>query len=61
MIAANDPRIMVLVDNDLFEAKRQLEVWMFNHPINSIPEARNPLTLKIFPTFFQEPEEMLLK
>ena len=58
-ITANDPGIMQLVDYDLSEAERQLEIWMSNHPADCIQEARNPLTLKIFPTFFEDPEQRL--
>ena len=56
-ITANDPGIMQLVDYDLSEAERQLEIWMSNHPHDCIQEARNPLTLKIYPTFFEDPEQ----
>ena len=58
-ITANDPGIMQLVDYDLSEAERQLEIWMSNHPDDCIQEARNPLALKIFPTFFEDPEQRL--
>ena len=58
-ITANDPGIMQLVDYDLSEAERQLEIWMSNHTDDCIQEARNPLTLKIFPTFFEDPEQKL--
>ncbi len=60
-ITANDPGIMQLVDYDLSEAERQLEIWMSNHPDDCVQEARNPLTLKIFPTFFEDPEQKLQK
>ena len=56
-ISANDPGIMQLVDYDLSEAEKQLEMWMSNHSDDCIQEARNPLTLKIFPTFFEDPEQ----
>ncbi len=56
-ITANDPGIMQLVDYDLSEAERQLDIWLSNHPHDCIQEARNPLTLKIFPTFFEDPEQ----
>ena len=39
-ISANDPGIMQLVDYDLSEAERQLEIWMSNHPDDCIQEAR---------------------
>ena len=58
-ITANDPGIMQLVDYDLSEAERQLEIWMSNHPDDCIQEARNPLALKIFLTFFEDPEQRL--
>lgn len=56
-ITANDPGIMQLVDYDLSEAEKQLDIWMSNHPDDCIQETRNPLTLKIFPTFFEDPEQ----
>ena len=56
-ITANDPGIMQLVDYDLSEAERQLEIWMSNHPDDCVQEARNPLTIRIYPTFFENPEQ----
>ena len=56
-ITANDPGIMQLVDYDLSEAERQLAIWMSNHPNDCFVESRNPLTLKIYPTVFEDPEQ----
>ena len=39
-ITANDPGIMQLVDYDLSEAERQLEIWMSNHPKDGIQVIR---------------------
>ena len=58
-LAASDAGIMKIVDYDLSEAERQLEIWMSNHPDDFLILSRNPLTLKIFPTFFEDPEQKL--
>ena len=56
-ISANDPGIMALVDYDLPEAERQLEIWMSNHPDDCMVEDKNPLTIRIYPTFFEDPDQ----
>ena len=56
-ITANNSGIMQLVDHDLSEAERQLEIWMSNHPDDCFVEARNQLTLKIYPTVFEDPDQ----
>ena len=58
-ISANDPSIMEIVEYDLSEAERHLEIWMSNHPDDYLVESKNPLTIKIFPTFFKDPEQKL--
>ena len=58
-LAASDAGIMKIVDYDLSEAERQLEIWMSNHPDDFLILSKNPLTLKIFPTFFEDPEQRL--
>ncbi|WP_110641216.1 hypothetical protein [Thermoplasma sp. Kam2015] len=58
-ISANDPGIMDLVDYDLSEAERHLEIWMSNHPDDCLVEGKNPLTIRIYPTFFEDPEQKL--
>ena len=58
-LAASDAGIMKIVDYDLSEAERHLEIWMSKHPDDFLILSRNPLTLKIFPTFFEDPEQKL--
>ena len=58
-LAASDAGIMKIVDYDLSEAERQLEIWMSKHPDDFLILSKNPLTLKIYPTFFEDPEQRL--
>ena len=39
------------------EAERQLEIWMSNHPDDCMVEDKNPLTIRIYPTFFEDPDQ----
>jgi hypothetical protein len=56
-LAASDAGIMKIVDYDLSEAERQLEIWMSNHPDDFMVLGKNPLSIKIYPTFFEDPEQ----
>ncbi|MDS0256449.1 hypothetical protein ApAK_01955 [Thermoplasmatales archaeon AK] len=58
-ISANDPKLMMLVDYDLAEAERQLNIWISNHEDDCCIIGKNPLSIKIFPTFFNDPEQRL--
>ena len=56
-ISACDSIIMGVVDYDLSEAERHLKIWLDRHEKDCSVEGKNPLTLKIFPTFFEDPEQ----
>ena len=58
-LPANDAGVMKIVDYDLSEAERHLEIWMSKHPDDFLILSKNPLTLKIYPTFFEDPEQKL--
>ncbi len=55
-IAATDPRILVHVEYDISEAEKHLSIWASRHKDDCYVEEKNPLTLRIYPTFFHDPD-----
>ena len=56
-LCSTDTILMVLVDYDLLEAERQLRIFEERFPNDCEVEGKNPLRLRIYPTFFSSPSD----
>ncbi len=55
-ISADDARITTLLGYDLADAEKQLKIWQERHARDCDIIGLNPLTLKIYPTLFRDPD-----
>ncbi len=60
-LSANSTEVMMIVNEDLPEAERQLSIWQSGHQDDCIIVRRNPLTLDIKTTFFKDADQRIQK
>ena len=58
-LSANSTEVMMIVNEDLPEAERQLSIWQSGHQDDCIIVRRNPLTLDIKTTFFKDADQRI--
>jgi hypothetical protein len=56
-LSSIDPILMVLVDYDISESERQLRIFEERYPNDCMVEGKNPLRLRVYPTFFSSPSD----
>ncbi len=58
-LSANSTEVMMIVNDDLPEAERQLSIWQSRHQDDCFIVGRNPLTLDIKTTFFKDADQRI--
>ncbi len=58
-LSANSTEVMMIVNDDLPEAERQLSIWQSRHQDDCIIVRKNPLTLDIKTTFFKDADQRI--